>query len=348
MANTRSMIRKLNNDHGSATWSNLGHDVLFLIMMHLGLVDFIAFGSVCKSWRSCAMRNWNRFMVSKQPVCLSISSRLNEKECYLEDDQWKKLKTTIPHSNGRICVGITCGYLIFFGREACDFWLVNPLTGKELHFLDFPFGVTPFQKRFRGILVFSPSMSGWVFVVITHPFPNKIAFSLPGERSGWYHVTSPCTFLHDLHFFKGKIYTIDQLNNLCELQLHPVPTLTILEVKNFPWKQNHVLDLVSSRENLYVVHTRRNVFMALVFDFGEMKWVISSRTIGDEYAVFLSNFKCAAAIRPDTWVHPWARYGRINVSDGYYPNHRKIRVKSLNTNMWYFPHDCLIDTDSAG
>ncbi|XP_076955893.1 uncharacterized protein LOC143630884 [Bidens hawaiensis] len=312
-------------------------------MMHLGLVDFIAFGSVCKSWRSFAVRNWNKFMVSKQPMHLSISSRLNEKECYLEDYQRRKLKTTIPHSNGRICVGITCGYLIFFGREACDFWLVNPVTRKELHFLDFPFGVTPFPKRFRGILVYSPSMSGWVFVVIT-VLDNKIAFSLPGERSRWYHVTSPCD-VHDLHFFKGKIYTMDWFNNLCELRLHPVPTLAPLEVKKFPWKHNYALDFVSSHENLYVVDAFGDEFLAFEVDFGEMKWVKSDRAIG-EYAVFLSTFKCCAAIRPDTWVHPWARYERLNFSDGYYES--RIRVKCLNTNMWYFPHNCLIDTDSAG
>ncbi|KAJ0682519.1 putative F-box protein [Helianthus annuus] len=339
MANTRSMTRKLNKDV-SASWSDLDQDLLLLIMMHLGVLDFIAFGDVCKSWRSVAVSNWNKFMVSKQPMYLSISSRLNDKECYLEDYQRRKLKTTIPHSNGTICVGITCGYLIFFEREACDFWLVNPFTKKELCFRDFPFGVTPFQTRFRGILVFSPSMFGWVFVVITHAFADKIAFSLPGEQSEWYYVTTP-SIIHDLHFFNGKIYTIDWNSQLCELRLNREPTLTLLNMKNFPWAHNYMLEFLSSSENLFVVDAVGDV-LACEADFDEMKWVTSNRTIG-AYAVFLSNFKCAAAIRPDTWIHPWTQYQRLNFSDGYDPS--KTRRMCLTTNMWYFPHDCLIDTD---
>ncbi|KAI3796656.1 hypothetical protein L1987_39335 [Smallanthus sonchifolius] len=181
MANTRSITRKLNSD-ASASWSNLDHDLLFVIMMHLGPFDFLAFSGVCKSWRSFAFSNWNTFMVSKQPMCLSISTRMNNKEFYLEDYNRRRRKTTIPHSNGRICIGITCGYIIFFGRKTYDFWLVNPFTRKELHFPGFPFAKTPIPQYLRGILVFSPSMSWWVFVV-SLKFSNEISFSLPGKEA---------------------------------------------------------------------------------------------------------------------------------------------------------------------
>ncbi|KAI7738119.1 hypothetical protein M8C21_014528 [Ambrosia artemisiifolia] len=336
MANTRSMTRKL------TSWSDLDHDLLFLIMMHLGLFDFAAFSSVCTSWRSLAVSKWNTFMMSKQPMCLSISSRL--KVCYLKDYKRRKLRTTISHSNGSICVGITCGYLIFFERATRDFLLVNPFTRKELRFVGFPFYVSMYPKNIRGVLVYSPSMSGWVFVVITGS--DKIAFSLPGEQGGWYYVVSPY-LIHDLHFFKGKVYTIDVFSDVSELRLTPQPTLTSLKMKDFPWTDGRRLwssmEFVSSSDNLYLVDASEDAFAAIEVDFGEMKWVTSERTIGD-HAVFLSNFKCAAAIKPDTWLHPWTHYGILD-----YIKENKLRKKRRKcfSNMWYFPHDCLIGDDAA-
>lgn len=33
-------------------WSYLKHDVLSLVMMQRGVIDFLTFSGVCKSWRS--------------------------------------------------------------------------------------------------------------------------------------------------------------------------------------------------------------------------------------------------------------------------------------------------------
>ncbi|XP_022016685.1 uncharacterized protein LOC110916259 [Helianthus annuus] len=358
--------RKLKKD--GPVWSNLDLDLWFLIMMHLGLVDFIAFGGVCKSWRSLAVSNWNKFMLAKQPMYLSISSHLNEKKFYLEDYLRRKLKTTIPDSNyDMICVGINCGYLIFFKTRTGDFWLVNPFTRKELRFRGFPFCMYTIPKHIRCILVFSPSMSGWVLVVIDPIFSRRIAFSLPGEQGGWYYVISSCN-IHDLHFFKGKIYTIDWDNDLCELSLTPEPTLTVLEMKDFPWLSRNnvlhfvsssddlyvvnasgdvvnpsVLEFVSSSDNLYVVNASGDVNESVEVDFGEMKWVDSKSTIG-EYTVFLGNFKSAAAIKPDTWAYPWTQYERLMYSNG---NGQSKKSRTCLKKMWYFPHDCLIGNESA-
>ncbi|CAH1426883.1 unnamed protein product [Lactuca virosa] len=111
MAKTRSMTRNQNHDDGSSTkkiktwdnggvapWLDLNHDVLFLVMMRLGIVDFFAFSGVCKSWRSLSLSNKKRFMASKPPILMRISTRGNEKECCLKDFEGRKLKTIIPHS----------------------------------------------------------------------------------------------------------------------------------------------------------------------------------------------------------------------------------------------------------
>ncbi|KAF5761070.1 putative F-box domain-containing protein [Helianthus annuus] len=347
MTNTRSMTRKqkklrTSDNDDLESWSNLNPDLLLLIMMHMGVFDFIAFSGVCKSWRSVAISNWNKFMVSKQPMYLSISTHSYKKDCYLEDYRRRKLKTIIPHSVGRRCVGITCGYLIFFGRKARDFWLVNPFTRKELHFPGFPFpsDVTNHLKRVKCILVFSPSMFGWV-LVISRKYSRTISFSLAGEQAIWRSISSNFSIL-DFHFFKGKIYMISQFNHLWELRLHdPEPALALRIMKNYPWPYLWELEFVSSGENLYLRHMRGDAFDAIEVDLDEMKWVNSERTTIGEHAVFSSDFKCDAAIKPDTWTHPWTRYEKINFFKS------KRSGKCLTSKMWYFPHDCLIDNDSG-
>ncbi|CAH1419382.1 unnamed protein product [Lactuca virosa] len=60
------------NHNGVASWSDVNQDLLFLIVMKLGFVDFLAFGRVCKSWRSLAVSYKNTFMASKPPMEISI------------------------------------------------------------------------------------------------------------------------------------------------------------------------------------------------------------------------------------------------------------------------------------
>ncbi|KAJ0439006.1 putative F-box protein [Helianthus annuus] len=268
--------RKLKKD--GPVWSNLDLDLWFLIMMQLGLVDFIAFGGVCKSWRSLAVSNWNKFMLAKQPMYLSISSHLNEKKFYLEDYLRRKLKTTIPDSNyDMICVGITCGYLIFFETRTCDFWLVNPFTRKELRFRGFPFCMYTIPKHIRCILVFSLTPEPTLTVLEMKDFPWL-------SRNNVLHFVSS----------SDDLYVVNASGDV----VNP-----------------SVLEFVSSSDNLYVVNASGDVNESVEVDFGEMKWVDSKSTIG-EYTVFLCNFKSAAAIKPDTWAYPWTQYERLMYSNG--------------------------------
>nr|KAJ0207699.1 hypothetical protein LSAT_V11C500256900 [Lactuca sativa] len=76
--------------------------------------------------------------------------------------------------------GSTCGYLIFYGRETKDFWVVNPITRHELHFPHVPSHVYSGEFEFHGILVFSSSISRWVFV-ISRIFTCGIWSSIAGK-----------------------------------------------------------------------------------------------------------------------------------------------------------------------
>ncbi|XP_023732165.1 uncharacterized protein LOC111879973 [Lactuca sativa] len=336
MVKTPIMTRNQNHDDRKrfktcesgcvAPWSDVNHDVLFLVMMQLGVVDFVAFSGVCKSWRSFAISNRKSLMACRPPMHMRISTDNLEDYCYLEDFEGKMLKTILPHSTGRTCVGLTCGYLILFGRKTKDFWLVNPITKHQLHFPAFPCLVADGNK-FKGILVFSSSKSGWLLVIIK-PFYHEVWYSIAGEGV-WNHVSSTYHIL-DIHFLRGKIYTLNidyhirEVGHLCELRLGLEPNLMLLEIKNF--SKTNLLPLpefVSSGDKLFVKRTFCVGDMCEL-DFGEMKWVCCEKA-KEEYAFYGNNMGHYTVVKRELWAG-------TNKS-------RKDTFKTVD--MWYFPHDCL-------
>ncbi|KAL7599129.1 hypothetical protein Lser_V15G23438 [Lactuca serriola] len=345
MTITSSMSRNQNHNSSKriktcdncdvAPWSDLNHDALFIVMMRLRVADFVAFSEVCKSWRSLALPNKKRFMASKSPMLMRISTcASNKKRICLEDFEGGKSKTTLPHSGGRFYLGLTCGYFIMFGRETKDFWLVNPITRHGLHFPPVP--IFYCESRIRAILVFSSIISKWVFVIL-YRFDHFIWFSIAGEGA-WNHVSSTSPII-DIHAFKGKIYTINyvydydsdrgEARHLCEMRLNPDPKLTLLKTKNFPKNDLFLPKFISSDENLYLIDSfPNNLWKVYELDFGEMKWVPFEET-RDEYAFFFNGFKHGAAVKIES-KDP--RYDDLDESGN---------GRFIAGNMWYFPHECL-------
>ncbi|XP_023758540.1 uncharacterized protein LOC111906991 [Lactuca sativa] len=335
---SRTKLKTFDNS-GEARWSNLNDDVLFLVMMQLGLIDFLAFSGVCKTWRSFARTNRNKFMASKPPMFLHISPSGNREEyyCCLVDFKFREFKTILPHYFGRFCVGLTCGYLILFGKETHDFWLVNPITRYQFYFPAVHFlGSIRDLTVIRAILVFSPTISGWVLVV-SHRFADTIWFSVVGTRA-WNHVSSTIPII-DLHAFKGKIYTLH--TNCCSFQLRliPEPKWTLLKTKDILKTYGLHLEFLTSGENLYVTNRLSKCLYKLQeLDFGEMKWVLQEKAAMGDYAIFLSFLKHSALIKPELGSQ-WSKYKRhadfVDTSD------KRQKPRFFIAATWYFPHDCL-------
>ncbi|XP_023728897.1 uncharacterized protein LOC111876576 [Lactuca sativa] len=339
---TSSSSKRIKTCHnrGVAPWSDLHHDALFIVMMQLGIVDFVAFSKVCKSWRSQALPNRKRFMASKPPMLMYISSHVNMKECYLQDFEGKNFKTILPHSGGRIYAGFTCGYLILYGWATRDFWLVNPITRHELYFPNVPSNVYSGESKVSAILIFSSLTSKLVFLVLKR-FNHRIWFSTAGEGT-WNHVYTT-SFILDIHAFKGKIYTLNYdrydltERNLCELRLNPTPKLTTLKTKNSLKQEVYYPMFVSSGENLYVMETySKDSYKVLEMDFGEMKWVPFEKN-RDDYTFFISGSKPGAAVKQDLWVEAQSQspYMRYDVTD------KCEKGRFFTADLWYFPHKCL-------
>ncbi|XP_076940595.1 uncharacterized protein LOC143609838 [Bidens hawaiensis] len=318
-----SKSSKTTNNTGQSFWSTLNQDLLSPIMMQLGVVDCIAFGGVCESWRSLARSERDKFLSSKQPMLVSFSHKANKNECYLTDFNGRKFKTILPCST-RTCVGSTCGYLIMFNRKTREFCLVNPITRHELCFPGFPLFISTDPKSVRGILVFSPSLSGWV-LIISHRFSSVISYCVAGTESMWGSISFNLPVV-DIHYFKGKVYAINSRSQLHEVKLKRKPwsRLKPLEMKNvLPNALLHP-EFVSSGESLYLVNcVTENLYETYEVDLGKKEWV--SRTI-EEHAVFVSELKSSAAINPGTWKD----------GDG-----SKNKGRWFSANLWYFPHDCM-------
>ncbi|CAH1416114.1 unnamed protein product [Lactuca virosa] len=171
MVKDRSKTRKQNCDTSTSTltdncdlrpWSDLSHDVLYLVTIKLGVVDCISFSGVCKSWRSFTLFKKKKFMASKPRMLIWISAYAHEKNyCYLADVEERVFRTSLPHFRGRTCVRSTCGYLIILWKETKDLCLVNPITRHQIHFHNVYFCVDANCKiGVRAILVFSPTIFG--------------------------------------------------------------------------------------------------------------------------------------------------------------------------------------------
>ncbi|KAL4555519.1 hypothetical protein LXL04_038141 [Taraxacum kok-saghyz] len=320
-AMSKNPIKTCDNNSGTTRpWSDLTHDVLNLVMMKLGVVDFYAFIRVCKSWRSLAVSNRNKFLVSKPPMSISISFN------YFKG---RKLKTVLAE---RTCVGRTCGYLILYDEKGREFLLVNPITRHELHFPNSPIEFCSRTSCFRGILVFSPSRSEWVFVVFNIWLDHSLWFCIAGKQE-WTKVYT--THICDLIAFKGKIYTLHYSYfevKLCEMKLHSEPELVIL-ISN-PRLDFRNPRFVSCGENLYAINrVLEHPYKIHQLDIDEMKWVSSINT-QEKYAFFRDDDFYSYTLR-EVWADIHSQYGRYAVND------EMGKCVLFHAKMWYFFYDCL-------
>ncbi|CAH1450156.1 unnamed protein product [Lactuca virosa] len=313
-------------------------------MMKLGAIDFSAFSGVCKSWRSFAVSNKNNFMASRPPMSISISPHGYENGCYLKDSEGRKFKTIIPHFVGRICIGMTSGYLILLCKKTRDFLLVNPISRNELHFPDVPSDDVPsdaFDYTIdKAILVFSHLIYGWVFGLLNR-YDHKIWFYIAG-RQEWTYIYTAC-YVHDLVAFKGKIYILDVNNCFHEVRLYPTPKVTSLNIESFPKPRfDHHPVFVSSGENLYVMEQYPNIPPGIhIINYGEMKCVLHEKT-GEEYAFFHNNMSYDVVILPlESWADLCSQYKQYKQYRRYAFADESGKEKSFRALAWYFLHDCL-------
>lgn len=131
--------RKIVVEAGNCTqWSELPADLLESILKRVGVIDYMMFACVCKSWRSFSVAFKQEFMASQAPLVFLVSKNAR-KHCYLYNIFEKRLfRAELPHLSGNKCLGFTCGYLVLrdseMSKKKPNIWFVNPFTRHELTF----------------------------------------------------------------------------------------------------------------------------------------------------------------------------------------------------------------------
>ncbi|CAH1435860.1 unnamed protein product [Lactuca virosa] len=295
-----SSKRIKSNDVNVRPWSDFNHDVLSLVMMQLGVIDFLAFSGVCKSWRSVALSNRKRSCVGITCGYLILFKRKKR-------DFW-------------LVNPITRHEIRFRPVPSACFFYATP--------------------KIIAVLVNSPSISTNRVLVMLNIDLSKIWLSSSTAAEGSWNLVSSTFYIKYLHVFKGKIYTIcskdysSKVRHLCELTLNPKPALTLIETKNFPNDVLNFQKLVSSGENLYVMESFSfGLHNVHELDFGKKEWVRFEETTG-ERAFFLSKFRHSAVDKPELWADPRSQRGQC-----YFTN-ENTHGKFFTMDQWYFPHEC--------
>ncbi|XP_076934785.1 uncharacterized protein LOC143601198 [Bidens hawaiensis] len=329
----KSLKTSEDEDSGLRDWSNLTEDLLLRITWKLEPTDFFGFRGTCNPWRSMALSQIKKFMGSRRPMKVSCSNGA----FYFEDFEGRKHKIPLPHSTGRVCIGVTCGYMIMAGRDR-DFWLVNPFKRHEIYIPACPFHpwVNTNASQFRGVLVFSPFTSQPVFV-FSHKFTNKIFYHMSGNQPSWNWLDLNFPIL-DIHAFKGKIYAVTVTSCLVEVGLPPRPSLEPLEMKNHLTRHLLRSEFVTSGKSLYLLDCcSADGYDGYEIDVEKREYVQIDKTTV-ENAFFVGDWKSSAAVDADTWVDSQIPDGK----GGYLKDTSEksdIKGRCLIANMWYFPHE---------
>ncbi|KAF7850362.1 hypothetical protein BT93_L5579 [Corymbia citriodora subsp. variegata] len=179
-----------------SNWGALPQDVLRLIAGRLDEEDFVAFGSVCASWRSACAGTYDAR--TRAPWLISFL----DSESRFWSMSWARVRRApLPSMVGRLCYQ---GWMIT-APEGRGLRLFNPISGTSV---ELP-GSETFSRVHKFALSSSPSVSD-DYVVMVHVQPATFAFYRPRERA-WTALTYwPKSQIMDLMHYRGRFVALDE------------------------------------------------------------------------------------------------------------------------------------------
>ncbi|KAF8412280.1 hypothetical protein HHK36_000241 [Tetracentron sinense] len=250
-----------------SNWSELPNDLLGLIAKRVIIYeDFVAFGGVCNSWRSVAVRQ--NFTPSPQLPWLMLPEQKNSNNrAFFSLSKGMVHERPLPEARGKRCWG-SQGWLVTF---SIDFNIspLNPFTGLQIqlpphrtfkhHYVtseEDEFGYTPtlLQEVYikKAIVSSSPSSSSDYVVMVIHGPNIQLAFARPGDDA-WTTIekTRPGSYF-DVIFYKEKFYAVNSLGDVVVYDVQgPNPTELQIIAKLPDFDSN--IYLVESSGELLVV-----------------------------------------------------------------------------------------------
>ncbi|XP_075663600.1 uncharacterized protein LOC142633266 [Castanea sativa] len=146
-------------------------------------------------------------------------------ECIL-DQRW--YKALLPSLVGKVCFGISSGYLIMEDKEKrpdSQMWLMNPFTRHELRFPS-----PPIQFQYVTLVsLVTPSPPEFIIICF---YRQCLQFRRSTDVKWTLYNYDDRNMIVDLAVFNGKIYIISNNADISLLNLNSLqPHLTLLKVK---------------------------------------------------------------------------------------------------------------------
>ncbi|XP_044485114.1 F-box protein SKIP23-like [Mangifera indica] len=213
-----------------ADWANLLPDVLLEITTHLtSYEDFVAFGSVCSSWRSVAIMEKPRFLFKLTPLLMLAPEKPTDQRGFYSFSADLTRYFILPEVNSRRCLS-SRGWLLTIAEADLCMALLHPFSRFEIKL--------PHPKTFRYWEVISRvveptrlhALSISKFVLSANPMSTSdymvmvlcgaggdIAYCKPGDKS-WIPIEST-VYNYDITYYKGLYYSINDEGQIMQCDL---------------------------------------------------------------------------------------------------------------------------------
>ncbi|KAH0737297.1 hypothetical protein KY290_036002 [Solanum tuberosum] len=206
-----------------ADWPGLPHDLLVLIAKRVKVIeDFIAFRSVCTSWRTASPKD--NFDIFSPQLPLLMLPDDDENNYYREFYSLSKGKVSqklyLPEAKGRECFpSHQVGWLLTQSFDGENVNLFNPFSRTQIQ-LPNQFALIDEDEELieqeeynyirNAILSANPSFtSDYVLVIAYNTDVNHLAFWRPGDIN-WnkFRIGDRVGGVSDMIYFKGQFYLV--------------------------------------------------------------------------------------------------------------------------------------------
>ncbi|KAH7841665.1 hypothetical protein Vadar_032841 [Vaccinium darrowii] len=207
-------------------WAELLEDLLVGIAKRIPVFeDFVAFGGVCRSWRSVAIKQ--NFKGSQQPPWLMLAEeegeeKANERRIVSLRKGGMVRKLMVPEASGKRCFE-SLGWFVTVSEDG-EMNLLHPFSQVQIplpHINTFKYYVKDeMEDNFiyiqKAVLSCSPDKaignSDYVVMVIYGGL-SRLGFWRPGDKS-WTTIETRVGAFYDIIYYNGKFYGADAAGNI--------------------------------------------------------------------------------------------------------------------------------------
>ncbi|XP_044486928.1 putative F-box protein At5g55150 [Mangifera indica] len=274
-------------------WANLLPDVLLEITTHLtSCEDFVAFGSVCSSWRSVAIMGKPGFLFKLAPLLMLAPEKPTYQRGFYSFSEDLTRYFILPEVNSRRCLS-SRGWLLTIAEADLSMALLHPFSRFEIalphpktikDWEDFSQGCDPTLQHVvyisKFVLSTNPRRTSDYLVMVLHEYGGKVAYCKPGDKS-W--TTMESSWLnHDITCYKGQYYVINTIGQIMQCDLTTNVLVKVAQMPHLKYPQSNLYIMESAGALIVVERYSETIledgpygttgFKVFQVDLGNNKW----------------------------------------------------------------------------